>query len=165
MVTPDANVEAFGLMAVVTVLGKFVYGAVTEWLSAKSTGIKQPELKDLVDRTIASVLHDALDSDDEVSDIEDRLTSAIGKLALKMSVKLPEVMVRIAVEAGVLEFKRLVRGRRANQKAARELPAKADELRVMAADIAAKLATLSPDAPIDTLTAAKEAGTELLEVK
>lgn len=158
MVTPDANAEAIAI-------GVGLLAALGKWLYAKLTQPKAPDLKTLLDETITAELGDALDDGETLGTIEQRLTAAIGTLALKVNVKLPEVMVRIAVQAAILKFRTLLKEREAQQKAARELPAKADELRVLADAIATKLATLSPDVAIDTITEAKAAGVELLEVR
>jgi hypothetical protein len=154
--TPDANLEAITILTgVLAVLGKWIY--------AKVTGAKAPDLRALIDETVTSELADALDDGETLDTIEERLTGALGKIALKLGIKLPDATVRLAIQMGVLRFRKLVKEREANQQSARELPAKADELRTMAGAIAAKLATVKNE-PIDTITPAREAGVELLGI-
>jgi hypothetical protein len=157
MTTPDANIEAITIVTgLLAILGRWVY--------AKATGAKAPDLRQLVDETITSELLDALEDGDTLDTIEERLTGAVGKIAIKIGLKIPDSTVRLAIQMGVLKFRQMVKAREAQQKAARELPAKADELRALAEKVAAELAKLGPDVAIDTISEAKADGVELLAI-
>jgi hypothetical protein len=157
MTTPDANIEAITIVTgLLAILGRWVY--------AKATGAKAPDLRQLVDETITSEIADALEDGDTLDTIEDRLTGAVGKIALKIGLKIPDSTVRLAIQMGVLKFRQKVKAREAQQKAARELPAKADELRALAEKVAAELAKLGPNVAIDTISEAKADGVELLAI-
>jgi hypothetical protein len=109
-------------------------------------------------------LLDALEDGDTLDTIEERLTGAVGKIAIKIGLKIPDSTVRLAIQMGVLKFRQKVKAREAQQKAARELPAKADELRALAEKVAAELAKLGPNVAIDTISEAKADGVELLAI-
>jgi hypothetical protein len=157
MTTPDANIEAITIVTgLLAILGRWVY--------AKATGAKAPDLRQLVDETITSEIADALEDGDTLDTIEDRLTGAVGKIALKIGLKIPDSTVRLAIQMGVLKFRQKVKAREAQQKAARGLPAKADELRALAEKVAAELAKLGPNVAIDTISEAKADGVELLAI-
>jgi hypothetical protein len=157
MTTPDANIEAITIVTgLLAILGRWVY--------AKATGAKAPDLRQLVDETITSELLDALEDGDTLDTIEERLTGAVGKIAIKIGLKIPDSTVRLAIQMGVLKFRQKVKAREAQQKAARELPAKADELRALAEKVAAELAKLGPNVAIDTISEAKADGVELLAI-
>lgn len=158
MTTPDANIEAITIVTgLLAILGRWVY--------AKATGKKEQDWTEQIKATLLEEIEDALNDGETLDTIESRLTAAIGKAVLFLGAKVPENTVRVVVQYGITEFRKRLRAKLANEKAARELPAKADELRVMAEQIAAKLATLSPDVAIDTIFEAKAAGVELLEVR
>jgi len=155
-----SNIDPNLIAGAATLLGTLV-----TWLVGKARGEKQRDLSELLDEAITAELEDALEDGETLDTIEDRLTGAALKLAGKLGLKIPENTVRLAVQWGVVEFRKRLKVRLANQKAARELPGKADDIRAQAEAIAAKLATLSPNVAIDTLTEARAQGVELLEVK
>lgn len=155
MSTPDMNLEAVTILTgLLLALGKWAYG--------KVTGKKQEDLSELLDEAITAELADALEDGETLDTIEDRLSGVALKLAKKVGVKLPENTVRVAIQYGVVEFRKRLRERERNQKAAKELPAKADELRVGAAGVVAAFDKLTPNVAIDTMTP-KEPGNELIE--
>jgi hypothetical protein len=154
---PDANAEAIAI-----VVG-LLY-AVGRWAVGKISGKKQESFGTLIDEAVTAELEDALEDGETLDTIEDRLTTAIAKLALKAGFKVPEQVVKIAVQAGVLKFRKLVKARAANQKAARELPGQAGELATAAAGVAAELGKLKPTEAIDTIAVASAAGVELLSI-
>lgn len=154
MTTPDANAEFIGIA-----LG--VAGIALKWLYGKLTGAKQPDFRDTMQRAIEAEVLDALDDNDTRESIEKRLRMTVDRLGLPM----PKDIVNAAIQNGVLLFREKLRERAANEKAAQEMPSKFDDLVAQVAAIQAEFAKLTPNTAIDTLTAARAAGVELLEVK
>jgi hypothetical protein len=115
----DPNLVA-GLVTLVTTLAGFLYH--------KARGTQQRDLSDLLDEAITEEVHDALEDGETLATIEGRLTGAASKLTKLLGLKLPPYTVNIAVQYGVSEFRKLVRAREANQKAAKEIPGQIDDL-------------------------------------
>jgi hypothetical protein len=151
----DPNLIAGAVTLITTLFG---------YLWHKGRGEKTLDLSDLVDEAITHEVDDALDDGETLDTIEDRLTGAVGKLGLKLRVKLPENTVRLAVQWGVQAFRKRVKERKANQDAIKAIPSQLGEVVVRGNRIIDKLATVTPDAAVDTLTPAKEAGVELLAI-
>jgi hypothetical protein len=139
-------------------------GTLVTWLVGKARGQQQRDLGELLDEAITAEVLDALEDNETVATIENRLTDAALKLGGKLGLKIPEPTVRFAVQWGVVEFRKKLKEREANQKAARELPAKLDDLATQAAKVVEAFRGLTPDKPIDTISEARAAGVELLEL-
>ena len=154
-----ANVDPNLIAGAVTVLTT-LFG----YLWHKGKGEKTADLSELLDEAITHEVSDALDDGETVATIEKRLTGAALALAHKLGVKLPTQTVAVAVQWGVVEFRKRVKAREANQKAAKELPGKLDDLAKRAGFVERELGKVGPNEAIDTITPAKEAGVELLEI-
>jgi hypothetical protein len=151
----DPNLIAGAVTLITTLFG---------YLWHKGRGEKTLDLSDLIDEAVTHEVEDALDDGETLDTIEDRLTGAVGKLALKLGLKVPPNTLRLAVQWGVQAFRKRVKERKANQDAAKAIPIQLGDVVVKGNRIVEKLEHALTDAPIDTLTPAKEAGTELLAI-
>lgn len=103
-------------------------GTLAAWVYGKARGSKQRDLSDLLDETITAEIEDALEDGETLDTIEDRLTQAAHALAKKLGLKIGEQTLRLAVQWGVVEFRKLIKKRADNQAAAKRIPAQLDDL-------------------------------------
>jgi hypothetical protein len=147
----DPNLVA----GIVTLLGTLV-----TYVVGKARGTKQADVSELLDEAITHEVNDALESNQTAATIESYLTHAALELGMKLKMKIPEPAVRLAVQWGVVAFKKALHEREVLQKASKDLGRMSDA----AARIADKLATVGPNEPIDTITPFREAGGEMLGI-
>jgi hypothetical protein len=122
-----ANINPELLALIITGLGTGL-----GWMWKKARGEKTRDLSELLDDAITAEVEDALEDGETVAAIENRLTKAGLKLAASLGLKLPPQTVRIAVQWGVVEFRKALQAR-ARVKAAAEKLASQEALLVDAA--------------------------------
>lgn len=149
------------VVGAVSLVGMFV-----GWLWDKARGERTRDLSELLDEHLTAALDRALDDLDTSAAIERRLTEEALKLvrAIGADPKKHEHTVTIAVQWAMVEANKRLSLRHRNQEAAKMIPGQVDELAAAAERIAAKLRSLPPDKPIDTIAEARAAGVELLEL-
>jgi hypothetical protein len=103
-------------------------GTLAAWGYHKARGTKQRDLTELLDDAITAEVEDALDDGETLDTIEDRLTQAGMALAKKLGLKVGEGTLRVAVQWGVVEFRKAVKKRAGSQAAAKAIPKQLDDL-------------------------------------
>jgi hypothetical protein len=119
----DPNLVA-GIVTLLTAAAGFVW--------RKATGEKTRDLGELLDDAISAELEDAITDGETVATIENRLTKAGLDLAAKLGLKLSPYTLRIAVQWGIVEFRKRLQQRN-REKAAADKVASQEALMVDAA--------------------------------